>query len=275
MFVTVLWLLIQTHMWRHTFEMVIGGYRRERREWWDTAVTLSIAKLYATRRVMCWAVRCLSCSGNDRKGLNTTKDLVVQKLHWTRYNWPTSLSAGTHFSPFTAWVLIQMILHDIFHHLLFSTSLSLSWCRWGHRWAGTLSLSSRNDSDVHFLSLGRTRQVKLKRCSSDIPCVFDEVWNETVQCSDGTVYLWLGLLKLRNIVEPQAIVALLAVTGKVLCWVSSFLFVIKIYTVIILFPFSEEMQILIQKLFSNSIYWINKWLLKTLVQVRELQAWCL
>jgi len=55
-------------------------------------------------------------------------------------------------------------------------------------------------------------------------------------------------------VEPQAIVALLAVTGKVLCWVSSFLFVIKIYTVIILFPFSEEMQILIQKLFSNSIY---------------------
>jgi hypothetical protein len=53
-----------------------------------------------------------------------------------------------------------MILHDIFRHLLFSTSLSLSWCRWGHRWAGTLGLSSPNDSNIHFLSLGRTSQIQ-------------------------------------------------------------------------------------------------------------------
>ena len=242
-FVTVLCLLIQTRMWRHTFEMVIAGYRREKQEWWDTAVTLSIAKLYATQLVMFWAVHCLSCSGNDRKGLNTTKDLVVQKLHLIRYNWPISLSAGTRFSPFTALVLTQMILHDIFRHLLFSTSLSLSWHWWGHGWAGTLALSSPKDSDTHSFSLGRTRQVKSKRYSYDICCVFDEVWNETVECTDGTFYLWLGLLKLRNIVEPEAR------QSQARFCVVSYLFVIIIYTVIILLPFSEEMQILIQKLF--------------------------
>ena len=35
-------------------------------------------------------------------------------------------------------------------------------------------------------------------------CVSDEVLNETVECTDGTVYLGRGLLKVRNIVEPEA-----------------------------------------------------------------------
>jgi hypothetical protein len=45
-------------------------------------------------------------------------------------------------------------------------------------------------------------------------CVSDEVLNETVECTDGTVYLGWGLLKVRNIVEPEAkaVYALLAVT---------------------------------------------------------------
>jgi hypothetical protein len=96
-------------------------------------------------------------------------------------------------------VLTQMIPHDTFHHLLLSTSLTLSWSQWGQKmgWYPCLAVTYWQPCAFQFIFKPK-KKIKFKRYNF-IDTVLERFWMK--QFKVLTEQFILDLVKAQKIVE--------------------------------------------------------------------------